>query len=207
MRNLILISTALLALGLGVWLGWRVQFPAPPVTQTATLYPQPRPLQAFSLTDQRGQPLTLEQIKGRWTLWFFGYTHRPDICPLKLSVMRQVYAALQRDRPDLLPLLTTVFVSVDPERDDVAKLAQYTAFFDPRITGATGTPEALAALARQMGIVYLRTQNADNAASGAYQMDHSAAMLLTDPQARLYAVFGAQADAAGITQDLVAILR
>lgn len=197
-----LIFAALLALGLGIWAGWRLQ--APPVVQLATLYPQPRPLADFTLQDQNNHPFTLAQARGHWTLWFFGYTHCPDICPAKLAVIRQVYAQLERQKPGVVPQLQAVFVSVDPGRDSPAHLAEYTAYFDKRILGVTGMPDALALLARQMGVVYLQTPNP---AGGDYLVDHSATLLLTDPDARLYALFGAQSDANGIAQDLISIIH
>lgn len=202
MRNFILIFVAVAALGLGAWAGWWAQTPA--TLHTATRYPEPRPLAAFTLTDQNNQPFTLAQARGRWTLWFFGYTQCPDICPAKLAVIRQVYAQLERQQPKLIPKLQAVFVSVDPARDSPAHLADYTAYFDKRILGVTGTPEALALLTRQMGVVYMQTPNP---AGGDYLVDHSATLLLTDPNASVYAVFGAQSDAQGITQDLLTLLN
>ncbi|MGH8120675.1 MAG: SCO family protein, partial [Gammaproteobacteria bacterium] len=46
------------------------------------LWPNPRSLMSFTATDHRGQPFTLEQLSGKWSLLFFGYTHCPDICPI-----------------------------------------------------------------------------------------------------------------------------
>jgi protein SCO1/2 len=142
---------------------------------------QEKPLPAFALTDKNQQPFTNDSFKGHWSYVFFGYTHCPDICPVTLQVMAQTLKKLQPGEAQ------AVFISVDPQRDTPEKIKQYVEFFHPDMTGATGTPEALKALAGEIGIVYQRLENAEQPEN--YLIDHSAAILLINPKGELAAVF------------------
>lgn len=130
----------------------------------------------FAMTDHRGQPFNHEDLRGRPTLLFFGFTHCPDVCPTTLNDVTRWLEALGAAAADL----KAVFVTVDPARDDVAQLAGYLTAFDPRIVGLTGSPEALAALAKAYGVVYERVES-----GGDYTMDHTASLLLLDRQGAL----------------------
>jgi protein SCO1/2 len=151
------------------------------------LWPHPKPLSPFVLADHTGQAFDLERLRGRWSFLFFGYTHCPDICPGTLTTLSAVRSELEGSERGQAPA-QFVFVSVDPERDTPERLSSYVRHFHPDFLGVTGAPHALEGLTRPLGIVHYRGP-AD--ASGGYLVDHSAAVLLVDPQARLAAVFSA----------------
>lgn len=169
---------------------------APPVLERATLFDAPRPLAELALVDQAGQAFELGRLRGRWTLMFFGFTHCPDVCPLTLAVLADVRRALTdlpaADQPGV------VLVTVDPLRDTPQILARYVAHFDPEFIGATGSPEAITALTRELGVaVMVGTPAAD----GSYTVDHSAAVFVLNPAAAYTAVFGTPHDAGTIARD------
>ena len=137
------------------------------------LWPDPRTLQAFTLVDQDGDTFDLQNLRGRWTLLFFGFTFCPDICPSSLNV----------------------FVSVDPGRDTPERVGEYVRFFDPGFTGVTGSEDALESLTAQLGVIAFRTEPD---ADGNYLVDHTAAVLLLDPQARLVGLFRTPHEASDI---------
>lgn len=97
-----------------------------------------------------------------------------------------------------------VFVSVDPERDTPARLADYIAFFDPSFEAVTGPHERLEPLTRKLGIAYRIAPHESDAER--YDVDHSASLLLMDPQGRLHGVFPAPHDLAALQYDLVQLL-
>ena len=103
-----------------------------------------------------------------------------------------------RDQPQIL------FISVDPERDTSAKLEQYLAYFDPGFIGVTGNQAQLLPLTRQLGIAYRIEEHDPGAAQ--YDVAHSASVLLTDPEGRLYGAFPPPHDAEKIVADLLAIM-
>jgi protein SCO1/2 len=162
--------------------------------QSGTALPQPRALPAFTLTDQDGQPFTAASLAGRWTLLFPGFTYCPDVCPTTLALLKQVKAGLGPDRP-----LGVVFLSVDPERDTPERLKGYIAQFDPAFTGVTVGEPQLADIARALGIAYAKVPGAT---PESYQMDHSASMILLDPQGQIVAYLTPPFDAAKLVADL-----
>lgn len=160
------------------------------------LWPNPKPLTPFELSDQRGESFNLDTLKGKWTFLFFGYSHCPDVCPIALSVMDQVAKTLASD-PTNGKALQFAFVSVDPERDTPEHLAEYVAYFNPDFIGATGAEPQLAPLTRQLGILYLHNKPD---VEGNYLVDHTASILLIDPQGRFISVFSAPHNAQDIAE-------
>lgn len=139
------------------------------------------PLPDFRLRSTVG-PITPADLRGRWSMVFFGYTHCPDVCPTTLGMMAEVVKQLpQAERPLVL------FVSVDPARDTPELLGSFVPVFDPTFIGASGSDEQLAALTRHLGVRYDRHQAASP--GGFYTVDHTVSMFLIDPQVRLKAVF------------------
>ena len=161
----------------------------------ATPIQNPRPLAPFSLIDHRGAPFTERALVGHWTLLSFGYTHCPDICPTTLQMLAQVEERLRS--AGQAPVPRVVFVSVDPERDTQERLAGYVPYFSPRFTGVAGTPEALTALTGQLGVIF---EKADDG-QGGYLVNHSASIVLVDPQGRFRALFSVPHDAERIAED------
>jgi protein SCO1/2 len=168
----------------------------PPVLERATLFQEPRLLPEFTLADASGHPFGPEQMRGHWTFVFFGFVNCPDICPTTLATL----AATRKELGDLPAgkQPEVAFVSVDPGRDTPALLGQYVAHFDPAFIGATGTRDAIEALTHALGVaVIIGPASAD----GSYAVDHSAAIFLVDPQARVVALFGAPHEAGVIARD------
>ncbi|KGM31182.1 SCO family protein [Inquilinus limosus] len=132
----------------------------------------------FRLTDQTGATLTDADLKGRPFAVFFGFTHCPEICPTTLWEMSQALAALGPDGDRLRVL----FITVDPERDRPEMLREYLQSFDPRITGLTGTPEEIAAVAKSYRVYWRKVPTTD----GDYTMDHSAMVYLMDAEGRFH---------------------
>ena len=191
-----IIVVAAIAAGLGLWLGQRQFAPVPHAMNAATLYPQPRAVSPFALLRSDGSPWTQADLEGKWTLMFFGFTHCPDVCPTTLATFAQVERALG-SKPDTPPV-AFAFVSVDPERDTPAVVGEYARYFSPAIVALTGEAEALARFTRELGIVYMKSPLQD----GDYTIDHSAAIVLIDPQGRLRGQFQAPHDANRILADL-----
>jgi cytochrome oxidase Cu insertion factor (SCO1/SenC/PrrC family) len=136
----------------------------------------------FSLTNQAGQPVTERDYAGRWMLVYFGYSFCPDVCPTELGTMAAALDALGPAAERVTP----VFVTVDPQRDTPAALADYVARFHPRLQGLTGTPEQVAEVARRYRVYYARAQRPDMTD---YLMDHSSFIYLVGPDGRVRSLF------------------
>jgi protein SCO1/2 len=132
----------------------------------------------FALTDHLGQPRTLADYRGKVVVVFFGFTQCPDVCPTTLAEMAQALRELG-PRAERVQVL---FVTVDPERDSQALLAQYVPAFDPRFVGLRGDAEAIERTAKEFKVVY---QKVPGSSPGSYSVDHTAGSYVFDPKGRL----------------------
>lgn len=150
------------------------------------------PLSLPSLVATDGASFGPEQLKGRWSLVFFGFTSCPDVCPLAL----QLLSAVARDPASGVPAGATqiVFVTVDPQRDTPERMKSYLANFDGRIVGLTGSRDVLDRFAVGMG--------AASQPSGSGGIDHSTSFFAVDPAGRLAGIMLRPADPARIVADL-----
>jgi cytochrome oxidase Cu insertion factor (SCO1/SenC/PrrC family) len=136
----------------------------------------------FSLVNQAGQPVTERDYAGRWMLVYFGYAFCPDVCPTELGTMAAALDALGKAAEAVTP----VFITVDPQRDTPAALADYVSRFHPRLQGLTGTPEQIAEVARRYRVYYARAQRPDMTD---YLMDHSSFIYLVGPDGRVRSLY------------------
>ena len=126
----------------------------------------------FTLTDHNGAEITEQAFRGHPTAVFFGFTHCPEVCPTTLFEMDGWLKQLGDEGKDI----RAYFVSVDPERDTPDVMEAYVTNVSDRITGITGDPEKIAAMAKSFGI-YSRKVELEG---GDYTMDHTASVLLLD---------------------------
>jgi protein SCO1/2 len=135
----------------------------------------------FQLVDQNGKTITDTDLKGKWSLVYFGYTHCPDACPTALNDISIALADLGAKRDEVRP----VFITVDPERDTPEALKSYVTAFDAPILALTGTPEQVAKAAKGYRVYYAKHPEA----GGDYSMDHSSVIYVMDPEGRFTASF------------------
>ncbi len=132
----------------------------------------------FQLVDHNGQPRTLKDFRGKVVVLFFGYTQCPDVCPTTMSELAEAKRLLGPDGARVQGL----FVTLDPERDTPQVLKAYMENFDPSFLALRGTPEQLAALAKEYKVYYKKVPGATPTS---YTMDHSAASFVYDEKGRL----------------------
>lgn len=138
----------------------------------------------YLLVDHNGRTVTDQDFRGRFQLLTFGYTSCPDVCPTTLAEM----AAVMRDLGEGAAKLQPIFVTVDPERDTAALLKNYTAAFDGRILGLTGSAEFIRRVADNYKVRFEKVQQ-PGAAAGNYAVDHTAGMYLLGPDGRFLAKY------------------
>lgn len=141
-------------------------------------WPNPKLIQDFKTIDQSGNAFGIEQLKGKWSFIFFGYTHCPDVCPVTMSVMADAYKLLAADNNDL----QIIFVTVDPERDTTEVLSQYVSYFNEKFIGLGGNTDMVNSLTKNIGVPYYL--NKDKQTEN-YLVDHSASIFLIDPKGRM----------------------
>lgn len=133
---------------------------------------------AFELTSEEGKTVRAEDYRGQVTLLFFGFTHCPDVCPTTLAHLAAVASELGDETLDSLRVL---FVSVDPARDDSARLSEYTDNFGSEFIGLTGDRAALEALTRRYRVTY---GYGDRDESGNYAVSHPSAVFAFDREGK-----------------------
>ena len=136
----------------------------------------------FHLIDQNGKAFSEADLKGKWHLVFFGYTHCPDTCPTTLNELSLALDKLTKEeRADV----RIVLISVDPERDTPEVLKSYIESFDAPVVALTGTADEVKQAAKHYRVYYAKHPRSD----GGYDMDHSAIIYVMDPQGRFTATF------------------
>jgi len=202
----LLAAVALTALAAGGVLGWLVQGqrqappPQPVRVGAALLLPERAPLPAFRLASG-GRELDEGELRGRWTLLFFGYTHCPDVCPTTLAVVAEALGHLP---PEARARVGAWFVSVDPARDDPARAASYAAFFGQGIVGLSGERSDIDRLTRAVGAYYELGAPGEG---GGYLVNHSASLFLVDPAGRFAGIVAPPFDAASLAATLERLAR
>ncbi|BAP42352.1 SCO family protein [Pseudomonas sp. 21LCFQ02] len=164
------------------------------------MLPQSRPVPALKMTDQHGEPVSIDQLKDKWTLVFFGYTYCPDICPATLAQLRQIKAGLTEEQAGRLRV---VLVSVDPERDTPEQLRQYLEYFDKSFIGLRASVADLKTLSSAMSIPFIP---ADTSKPG-YTVDHSGNLALLGPDGRQRGFIRAPLNVKKLSEQLPVLLK
>lgn len=175
---LALVAAAAVAL-LAVRIGNQIPRPPPGDQRPVGAVPIGGP---FTLVDQTGQVRTEADFRGKFMLVFFGYTHCPDVCPMELATMGAAVDALGPDGAKVVP----VFITIDPARDTVERLASFARNFHPRLVALTGSEEEVSAAARAYRVYYAK---AGEGADDDYLMDHTSIVYLIDGEGRYAAHF------------------
>ncbi len=160
------------------------QLTAKVMPEHALYYQQPRMLSPFTLTDHQGNSFTNQTLAGQWTWVFFGYTSCPDVCPTTLQKLTFIYDDLQKIASNQV-----LMVSVDPKRDSQEKLANYIAYFHPDFIALRAGHEVLFPFSRNLGLMYAITDGDDANIPEHYLVNHSASMVLINPQGHIVAIF------------------
>ncbi|MBF0415762.1 MAG: SCO family protein [Magnetococcales bacterium] len=150
--------------------------------------PTPRAVNDFTLKDHRGEPFTLKNMQGRWNFLFFGYTHCPDVCPVTMGLLADVFKRL-KEHPMALQQSQGIFVSVDAKRDQANVLKDYVTYFNEAFIGVTADDDTIKKFTSGLGVAF---KSSAVEADGNYLIAHSTGIYLIDPQGRFYALFQPQ---------------
>jgi protein SCO1/2 len=148
-------------------------------TLIAGTFDPPRAAPELGLAGSDGKTLSLARYRGVVVALAFGFTSCPEVCPTTLAVLAQARKKLGAKAGEL----QVVYVTVDPERDDAARMKRYLAGFDPSFVGGTGTEAQLAAVRREFGIQAEKHESAEGAS-----FSHSSFIYLIDRGGKLRAL-------------------
>ena len=174
MNKQLIIPLSILALILGLVIG---NYYFKPVDTTSGQYVDP-PGGDFTLQSKDG-PVSLSDSDGKVRLLYFGYTFCPDVCPTSLARIGAAFKSLNEDE---LKQVQGILVSVDPDRDTVEKLADYTKYFHPQIVGITGKKEQIDEIAKRYDVKY---RKAEGSTAASYLVDHTAYIFVLDKKGKI----------------------
>jgi protein SCO1 len=164
----------------------------------AGVFEPPRQAPEFALKGSDGAELKLARFKGKVVMLGFGFTSCADVCPVTLAVLADARKKLGEAAKDV----QVVYITVDPERDDPARMRGYLAHFDPAFLGGTGTAAQLEAVRKNYGVHANRLASAKGTA-----IDHSSSVYLIDRDGKLRAMMPYGRSAADYVHDAKVLLQ
>jgi len=224
------IAIAIIAISIGVFTQISSdKTAAMPELAKAIILPKPKAINDTEFIDHHGKPYSLEQMRGKWSILFFGFTNCPDICPTTMQTLSAVKAKVSE--AGWWDNYQVIMVTVDPERDSTERLAKYVPYFDSEFIGLSSDVETTTAFAKQLGILFVKRDiepsansekpsandiesSADNEKPSAnnenndfYQVDHSASIILINPDGQWAGVITAPHKTNEISQDLIKLAQ
>ncbi|MBI2784891.1 MAG: SCO family protein [Legionella longbeachae] len=169
-----------------------------------TYLENPRSVNQFSLTGIDEKSFDSMSLKGKWTLVFFGFTNCGYVCPTTMAELNKMYHILEEKGVKNLPRV--VMISIDPERDNQDKLGSYVTSFNPVFYGARGDEKSIKSMTREMGIAYAKVIDKESNDSKNYDMQHSGALILFNPQGELNAFFTTPHHADSLARDYMLLV-
>lgn len=198
-RTVVIVAVAML-MGVAGWLLWQ-RFGLRPTPQYGVVVNASAPVADFQLDSTLGKPVALSDFADRYTVLYFGYTTCPDICPTTLADLGNAEQLLGATAERM----QVIFVTVDPERDTPQRMQDYLAYFSPNFIGMSGSLEETERIASQLGVVYEKRYNSASATD--YLMDHTATVIVLDPQRRPQLIFPYGVTGEQMAGDLQALIR
>ena len=172
----------------------------------ATVFEDVEPAAPIRGQNYDGSRFDLADLKGNPVLLFFGYTFCPDICPLTMVELAAAKRALEEEAPALAADLQVVFISIDPQRDNLARLEPYVLAFHPQFYGVRVPLDELDAFKPAYGL-YVEPPEGQSLADEYYLLDHTSRVFLIDRDGNWLGLFSADVTAQELTADLKALLR
>jgi protein SCO1/2 len=137
---------------------------------------------SFILRDTDGIPFDFAaETDGVLTLLYFGYLNCPDICPVHLAQIAEVF---DQD-PPIGRQTKVVFVSVDPDRDSPEEVRAFLDNFDSRFIGLVGSQAELETAQDAVGIPHAtKVGEGDD-----YAMNHAGWVIAYGPDNLNHAIY------------------
>ena len=202
-KSILYIILAAFAAGFGLWAAQNLfnkpQRESATTMQTVRLFPQVRAIPDFALQSADGKLINKATLSKHWTVVFLGFTHCPDICPTTLADLSKVQKVWETLPSETRPRV--LFVSVDPQRDTPKAIAEYAAFFHKDTLTATAQEPALTEFVQSLALVYAKMP----LKNGDYTMDHSATIVVLNPQGNEVGIIRPPFMPQKIAADLIAL--
>lgn len=179
-----------------------VYFLGKPANFRGTMYGEPYPpAPEIELTRDDGSTFRLSEMHGRIVLLFFGYTSCPDVCPITMGSLKNVFDQVgEEDSANI----KVVYISVDPQRDTPERVQGYVNHFHSDFIGLSGSEEQLSKVWSDYGIF---RQIVDGPSAAGYSVDHTARITLIDQDGNLRVSYAYDTPVKDLVHDLKLLLK
>jgi protein SCO1/2 len=204
------VAAMVLVLAFGLYFGvWHHQKQAVDIKSLkingGTLLQPSKALPDFKLESSLGGSLTQENLQGHWSILFFGFSNCGYVCPTTMSALNKMYKTLATTLPSQ-DLPQVIMISVDPDRDSIARMKSYVQSFNPSFIGARAPMEAVTPLEQALGVVAVKMEASQNKNSNNYVVNHSAELFLVDKTGHVLAYFSYPPEVSSLVQDYTTIV-
>lgn len=126
----------------------------------------------INLIDHTGKKFVSQTLNNQPSLFFFGFTHCPEVCPTTLSQLSEITDKLKTK------IITTniIFITLDPKRDTQEHLKDYISNFNENVIGITGNIINIKKLADNWGVFYETISSSKDD----YTLNHTATVFMLD---------------------------
>ena len=195
-----LVALMSIATVIGVYTEFYYQGENTPEYMEGVFWPDAKQIGPFKLISHHQNEFGVNQLSGKWSFLFFGYTHCPDMCPITMAVLNEVSNLISKS--EIINNIQVIFITVDPERDSLDQLATFIGYFNENFVALGGSREQIRSLTSQLGISYQYHPVSEN---GVYLVDHTSSIFLLDPNSRLISVFSSPHNAETIHTKFIEI--
>ncbi|XVN43190.1 MAG: SCO family protein [Candidatus Rickettsia vulgarisii] len=173
----VIITFGLLIAVTSLYLLLSIEVPSKPLVGEGKVYEDDVQIGGgFQLMDQNGKVFTSDNLKGKLSLIYFGFTYCPDICPTSLQKILEVYNALRKYNINI----QFIFITIDPERDTPEILKEYLKHYNPNFIGLTGSEKQIKDVADKFKVYYAKTDDKNHD----YMMDHTSFIYLMNQEGK-----------------------
>lgn len=156
----------------------------------------------FTLIDKNRKTVNWQDFRGKWAIFYFGYTFCPDACPIDMQQLIEGYNLFQKAHAEAAAKVQTVFITIDPARDTPEAVGEWTGAFSPSLLGLTGSQAQVDKAAKAFAVLYSKGEET----AGGYLMNHSRFAYLIDPEGKPVALLPVDKGAKAVASDLAKLV-
>lgn len=145
------------------------------------------------IESESGKPFCLDDLKGKFSLLYFGFTHCPDVCPDELEKISSAVEMVNKEVSK--GAVKPVFITLDPERDGAKQVSAYVKEFHPDMIGLTGSKDAITQVTKAYRVYFTKAGVGEMTGNNKekdedYLIDHSIITYLLDPEGEFVTFYG-----------------
>ena len=150
------------------------------------IFDEPKQISNFEFFTSNNISFTKEDLIGKWTLMYFGFSRCPDECPTTMYELSKLIKIL-REKGSKLDDKQWILISIDPERDSPNEIDAYAKGFDSSFIGASSSRAMLLSLATQLSVNNINPSK--NSTDHSHLDNHVNNIILFNPNGEYVGIF------------------